>query len=289
MAVFQNGGVLAGIDGSDHSNAVIDYAIWFAKHNQIPLLLLHTIEHSHLSEQIDHNGNLVPNMREHLLDELSDGERLESKQLIADGKRILAMAKEKAQRAGIEDPITKQRHGTLPEALTDLQTGASIVVLGARGEDHDRGNEGLGAQLEAAIRASHKPIFVTRTRFSKPRKVLFAYNGSPTSNKALNQLKQGTFFDSSIELHIVCVQKTLVEAANLIKNAETELKDLDATIFTKAFTGEAVKMLTQYQQEKAIDITVMGAFSHGKIHGFFFGSFTTQMLLEGSGQYLLIR
>ncbi len=289
MAVIQNGMVLAGIDGSDHSNAVIDYAIWFANHNQSSLLLLHTIEHSHLSEQVHHEGNLTPNMREHLLDELSDGERLESKQLIAEGKRILAVAKEKAQRAGIEDPLTKQRHGTLPEALTDLQASASIVVLGSQGEDHDQGKEGLGAQLEAAIRASQKPIFITKTRFSEPRKVLFAYNGSPTSHKALNQLKQGMFFDASIELHIVCVQKTLVEATNLIEDAETELKELGATIFTKAVTGEPVKILTQYQQEKAIDITVMGAFSHGKIHGFFFGSFTTQMLLEGSGQYLLVR
>ena len=44
-------------------------------------------------------------------------------------------------------------------------------------------------------------------------------------------------------------------------------------IVAKAMTGDPVKELTQYQQEKAIDITMMGAFSHGKLHGFIFGSF----------------
>ena len=38
-----------------------------------------------------------------------------------------------------------------------------------------------------------------------------------------------------------------------------------------------------------IDTTAMGAFSHGKLHGFFFGSFTTRMLLESATNFLLIR
>ena len=34
---------------------------------------------------------------------------------------------------------------------------------------------------------------------------------------------------------------------------------------------------------------MMGAFSHSKLHGFIFGSFTTRMLLESETQFLLVR
>jgi nucleotide-binding universal stress UspA family protein len=54
-------------------------------------------------------------------------------------------------------------------------------------------------------------------------------------------------------------------------------------------TGEAVEVITHYQTTHGIDITVMGAFSHGKLHGFFFGSFTTQMLIESNTQFILVR
>lgn len=289
MTALKKGLVLAGIDGSDLSKAVLDYAIWLSNKTALPLKLLHTIEHSHHSEQAHHEGNLTPNIKEHLLDELSDEERLESKQLIAEGKQILNSAKEKAQQAGIAEVIAKQRHGSLPEALTDLENEMAIVVLGSKGEDHANEKQGLGAQLEDAIRVINKPVFIAKSQFSEPKRVLFAYNGSPTSQKALNLLAEGVLFDEAVELHIVCVQKTSVEANDLVEDAQQLLQQAGRTVITQASVGEPVKVLTQYQQEKAIDVTMMGAFSHGKLHGFFFGSFTTRMLLEGTSDYLLIR
>lgn len=289
MSVTPKSVILAGIDGSDFSDAVIEYAIWLSKTNQSPLKLLHTIEHSHHSEQVHHEGNLTPNIKEHLLDELSDEERQESKQLIADGKRLITDAKQKAEQAGVENVIAKQRHGTLPEALSDLESEISMVVLGAKGEDHEGSKAGLGTQLEQAIRAISKPVFIATTSFSEPQKLLFAYNGSPTSQKVLNLLKRNVFFDNQLEIHIVSVQKSMADATNLVEDARTELQAAGLNIVAKAMTGDPVKELTQYQQEKAIDITMMGAFSHSKLHGFIFGSFTTQMLLESTTQFLLIR
>jgi nucleotide-binding universal stress UspA family protein len=289
MRAPNKGLVLAGIDGSVSSDAVIDYAIWFSKQVDQPLKLLHTIEHRHHSEQVHREGNLTPNIREHLLDELSDEERIESKQLIAQGKEILANAKQKAQQAGVGEVIAKQRHGSLPEALMDLESEIALVVLGATGVDHANEKQGLGAQLEDAIRVINKPVFIAKHKFSEPKKIMFAYNGSPTSQKALNLLAQSKLFTTDIEIHVVCVQKTSVEADHLIEDAEHAFEEAGISVISQAYVGEPVKVLTQYQQDKAIDITVMGAFSHGKLHGFFFGSLTTKMLIEGTSQYLLIR
>ena len=38
-----------------------------------------------------------------------------------------------------------------------------MVVLGAKGEDHQGSKAGLGTQLEQAIRAISKPVFIATT------------------------------------------------------------------------------------------------------------------------------
>ena len=289
MTAAIKGLILAGIDGSNLSNSVIDYTIWISKQSQSPVKFLHTIEHSHHSDIPHHEGNLTPNMKENLLEELSDEERLESKQLIADGKTIINNARDKAEQAGLVDIIAKQRHGSLPEALVDLESELSMVVLGSKGEDHVGEKQGLGAQLEEAIRAIHTPVFIVKGEFSTPKKMMFAYNGSPTSKTALQLIAQGHFCNQALELHIVSVKSTLDDAQALIDEATAVFEKSNVAITTKTLVGEAVDELTAYQQENEIDVTAMGAFSHGKVHGFFFGSFTTRMLLESNTNFLLIR
>jgi len=289
MTTHEQGCILACIDGSELGNSVVEHAIWLAQTSQLPIKFLHTIEHSHHSENAHHEGTITPNMKEHLLDELSDEERLESKKLIADGKAILANAKQKAEQAGLSNIIAKQRHGSLSETLVDLKDEISLVVLGAKGEDHDGNKQGLGSQLEEAIRAIHSPIFIVKDAFGQPKKMMLAYNGSPTSQQALNQIKQGQLGDLDLELHIVSVHKEQAQAQTLIDEANTFLANTELRLVTRAIEGETVEELTQYQHHNQIDITTMGAFSHGKVHGFFFGSFTTEMLLECSTHFLLIR
>ena len=290
MTTIDKGLILAGIDGSDLGNAVAGYAIWLSKNSQSPVKFLRTIEHSHHSEHAHHEGTLTPNMKEHLLDELSDEERSESKQLIAEGKAILNNVRQMAEHAGLSDIITKQRHGSLPEALSDLESEIEMVVLGSKGEDHDGNKKALGSQLEGAIRAIHTPVFIVKDEtFSEPKKLMFAYNGSPTSKIALEFIKRGTFCTQSLEVHLVSVQKNIADAELLIKDAKAVLAEGNINIITKALTGDAIDELTAYQQQNDIDTTAMGAFSHGKVHGLIFGCFTTRMLLESSTSFLLIR
>jgi len=289
MAIENKGLILAAVDGSIVSHAVTDYAIWIAKTQQSPIKFLHMIEHSHHSDIPHNEGTLTPNIKEQLLDELSEEERVASKQLITDGKAIINTARARAEQAGLTDIIAKQRHGTLPEALIDLEAELATVVLGAKGEDHQDKQQGLGAQLEQAIRATHTPIFIVKDDFTPPKKMMFAYNGSPTSKIALQLIAQGYFCNQTLELHVVSVSADLNEAQLLIDETNVIFDKENITVKTKAMTGDALVELTTYQTENDIDITAMGAFSHGKVHGFFFGSFTTQMLLNSKTNFLLIR
>ena len=289
MSAIDKKCILACIDGSALSDAVIEQAIWLANHSQFPIKFLHTIERSLLSEQVNHEGTITPNMTENLLSELSGEERIESKRLIADGKIILNSAVQRAEQAGLTNSIAKQRHGTLAEALQDLEMEIAIVVLGATGQDHNSDKKGLGSQLEQAIRASHQPVVIVKKPFVKPRNLMLAYNGSPTSKKAIEIIKRNIFSTQSFNIHIISVQKNIEDAQSLVDEVETALSSISCVLKTKALSGDPVELLTEYQQEHNIDLTMMGAFSHGKIHGFMFGSFTTQMLLDGSSNFFLLR
>lgn len=289
MTTEVNKCILACIDGSTLSDAVIDQAIWLAKNSQFPIKFLHTIEHSHLTEHVHHEGNLTPNMTENLLQDLTDEERTESKRLMAEGKTILNNAIQRAEQAGLTTIIAKQRHGTLSEVLHDLKAEIEIVVLGATGEDHNGDKKGLGSQLEQAIRVTHQPMVIVKKPFVAPHNLMLAYNGSPTSIKAIEILKKELFATQSLNIHIVSVQNNIKDSQRLVDEVETALSSAKYIIKTTALSGDPLEQLTNYQQQHHIDLTMMGAFSHGKIHGFMFGSFTTQMLLDGSTNFFLLR
>lgn len=280
--------ILVGIDGSAISDDLIQYAIWLSQSNALPIKLLHTIEHSHQSENAHHEGNLTPNIRRELLQELSEEERQQSKVLLAKGKALINTAKQKVLDAGIQSVVTQLRHGTLPEAVADLADEIALLMLGSKGKDHKDDEKGLGYHLEQAIKATDKPVFIAKKPLSQPKKVLFAYNGSPTSKRALAMLTKDTIYKEALEVHVVCVNNDQQLAKSLVDEAQQALSKTNHVV-TKVLTGDTITQLTAYQQENAIDITVMGAFSHGKLHGFFFGSFTVKMIQQSETNFLLIR
>lgn len=289
MSENNNNYILVGIDGSDISDSLVQYAIWLAKSNGLTLKLLHTIEHSHNTENPHHEGNLTPNIRRELLKELSEEERVESKALIAKGKTLINAAKETVLAAGIGDVIAKLRHGTLPEAIDDLKAETAFIMLGSKGKSHQGSDKGLGFHLEESIRATDTPVFIAQKQYTQPKKVMFAYNGSPTSKRALAMISQDTLYKEPLEIHIVSVNNDVTVANNLIDEAKAAFAQSNNSIVTKTLSGDTIEQLTQYQKGNNIDITAMGAFSHGKVHGFFFGSFTTKMIQQSDSNFLLIR
>jgi nucleotide-binding universal stress UspA family protein len=54
-------------------------------------------------------------------------------------------------------------------------------------------------------------------------------------------------------------------------------------------TGKPDQVLFEYQEAHDLDMTVMGAFSHTRLHDLLLGSFTTRMLLNSKKPLLLLR
>jgi nucleotide-binding universal stress UspA family protein len=60
-------------------------------------------------------------------------------------------------------------------------------------------------------------------------------------------------------------------------------------LVTVKLEGQPEHALCEYQARQAIDLTIMGAFRHTRLHGLLLGSFTVKMLTKSKGPLLLLR
>ena len=279
--------VMACVDGSELSDSVVDYAAWIAQKVNSPLELVHSIEHSMLLEHTDHSGNLTPNMRENLMKTLSEEEQAESKRLIEQGKQMLEKAKSRIK-VSLKQVMTKQRHGELAETLNDLQDEIRVLVLGLRGQDHSESVNGIGSQLENSIRALQRPIFIVSGEFQAPQSMMLAYNETEGAQKALDMVCQSPLY-RDMAIHVVHVTDQIQQGEEMMEKVASQLKQTGLDYQTSVLSGDPQTQLLAYQDRNNLDMTVMGAFSHGKFRSLFFGSFTLKMLAHNNKPVLLLR
>jgi nucleotide-binding universal stress UspA family protein len=281
--------VLACIDGSALTQAVCDYAAWIAQRINIPLKLLHTIDHHHeKSTSTDLSGNIGLDTQEHLLQDMVDQEQEHSKMRLQQGKAILNEAKERVIQAGITEPLTRLQHGSLLDALADIEQDIRVLVIGARGKQHENQENEVGAKIDSLIRSLHRPILVAYEAFKAPEQIMIAYDGSEAADKAIDMVATSLLYKGLV-CHLVCVSKK-DNAEMLLEQAASKLRAAsDIKIITASLQGEAEKELCAYQTTHNIDMTIMGAFSHTRLHDIVLGSFTHKMLLKTKKPLLLLR
>jgi nucleotide-binding universal stress UspA family protein len=282
--------VLACIDGSTLTESVCDYATWISQKVDAPLKLLHTINHHHeTSVTSDFSGAIGLGAQEHLLEEITNLEQQQSKLKLQQGKLMLQAAKDHIEKKGISDTTSTQRHGDLIEAVIDLEDSIRVLVLGLRGQVHENQENQIGAKLEAVIRSLHRPILIVNGSFKTPKRIMIAYDGSPASDKAVDMVTSSPLYKGLI-CHLVCVNNNENTAAKLLEQATNKLKEADNTeVISAKLKGKTEQELCTYQEQNNIDLTVMGAFSHSRLHDMLLGSFTHKMLVNTNKPLLLLR
>ena len=282
--------ILACIDGSAVTQPVCDYAAWLSKGLEVPLTLLHNIEHTTAVDASaqDLSGAIGLGSKGALLDELTVVEAQRSRLLLEQGKFMLNAARERAALAGVESPTLRQRHDGLTESLIELEDNIRVLVLGMRGEEHEREEQHLGSHLESCIRALHRPILVVNNDFQTPKQIMLAYDGSEASGKALQLLLQSQRF-ALLPIHLVTVGESAADAAVLQTRAMEKLISSGHQVKAATLDGDPGEKLLAYQVENDIDMTLMGAFSHTRLREWVLGSLTVKMLLSSNRPLLLLR
>ena len=281
--------VIACIDGSALSEAVCDYAAWIAQRVDAPLKLLHTIDHHHeMAASADLSGNIGLDSREHLLEEFASTEQQQSKLRLQQGKALLKTAKQRVIDDGIAKPICCLQHGNLVESLAELEESIRVLVIGVRGKIHQDQSQQIGAKLEAMIRSIHRPILVAYEAFKTPERIMIAYDGSEAADKAVDMVATSPLYKGLI-CHLVYVSKN-PNTDNILENVAIKLlQGGSIEVITANLQGKAEDELCKYQSNQNIDMTIMGAFSHTRLHDILLGSFTHKMIVNTKKPLLLFR
>ncbi|MCP1727414.1 nucleotide-binding universal stress UspA family protein [Natronospira proteinivora] len=280
--------IFACIDGSPSSEAVCDAGAWVSQRVGRKLILLHVLDKKVFPTRTDLSGNLGVDTRDHLLDELAELDARRSKLALEAGKRQLQVAVARVKTKGVDSPETLQRHGHFVESLAELQEDTRLLVLGRQGEAHDSG-EGIGSNLENVIRTLSCRILITPPDFIPPKKVLLAYDASPTAKKVLYIVSRSPLF-KGIPIHLLIVGESSEEKQRLLDEAREQLeKEGHAGVITALKPGEVEETMLGYLADEELDMIIMGAYGHSRIRQFLVGSTTTNLLRKSPVPILLMR
>lgn len=280
--------VMACIDNSQSSLAVCDYAAWATQRLSAPLTLLHVLDEERYPTTTDFGGNIGLGSKEHLLEKLTTLDALRAKIALENGQYMLESARSRVVSSGVVSPNLKQRHGHLVESINALQDHIRLLIIGRVGEDSARSARPIGSQIEAVIRAFHRPILIASGNFKKPKKVMLAFDGSANSQKTVQTLASSPLC-TGLSLHIVMAGEDSLENQNRLDRARGTLAASGLQVHAELRKGEVEVVLQAYQTEHAIDLLVMGAYGHSRIRQFLVGSTTSMMLRTTTLPVLLIR
>lgn len=267
-------------DGSAYSQVSYEYAVWLAQRMEIEIEILYVSDRT--DEQTvqtpDYSGNIGIDSYQQLLQQLVkvEGERAKINHQRA--KIILREAKRFFNDRGIAKVKTTHETGFLVDLLQEQEKDSELIILGKRGETANFATEHLGSNLERIVRSSRKPCLVTPREFQPIERLLLAYDGGKSCQKAVQYLVDLAAF-KNLELHVISVAEHGEDkAAKQLKTAEQTLKTGGFSPICQVLSGHAEPVMEKYIEEYHIDFLLMGAYGHSRIRHLVIGSTTTQML-----------
>jgi nucleotide-binding universal stress UspA family protein len=270
--------LLVATDGSLYANSIYDHAAWVANRTGASIHLLHMLDpHHERAGRSDFSGNLTTDDSDELLKEFVCVEAERSKLSRERGKRILNVAKEHLA-AITEVPVSaEQQHGELVEAISRMEEKADLLVIGKRGESADLAKMHLGSSLERVLRASTRPVLVASRQFQPINRVLIAYDGGTSIEKAVAHIISEPLLLGT-QLHLVRTGKIDANAEWFAKEAGAKLREAGFEVDIHLEPGHPEEVIHGLVQSLSIGLLVMGAYGHSRIRNLMLGSTTTALV-----------
>ena len=283
--------ILLCTDGSAYARVSYEYTAWLAQRLEFALEVLYVTDRrgEQAVQTPDFSGSIGIDSYQQLLNELVELEAARAKINHQRAKIILQEAKQFFSARDIHNVKLTHETGFLVDLFHKLEGDSNLIILGKRGENANFATEHLGANMERIVRSSHKPCLVTPREFKPINRILLAYDGGKSCQKAVNYLAKLSAFND-LELHIICVATRGEEAA--LNNVETASEIVKAGGFNpigEVLHGTPEPEMEKYVAAHNIDFLIMGAYGHSRIRHLVIGSSTAQMLRSSHIPVLLFR
>jgi len=277
--------IVALVDGSLYSHSVCDNAAWIAGRTGAELELMHVLGRRHPAGPTNLSGSISLGARSALLQELATHDEQAAKLAQRHGRAILEDAQAHVAEAGIT-ATTRLRLGDLLEEIAEHD--ADMIVIGKRGEAADFAKLHLGSNLERIARTWPKPLFVAARAFRAVKRFLIAFDGGPSSLRALDYVASSPLF-SDLEGHVLMAGPDTEKNRKALGNAAAALESAGMTVDTSLIPGQVDTVIAAAVDTQAIDLLVMGAYGHSRIRSMIIGSTTSEMLRSCKVPVVLLR
>ena len=280
---------VACIDGSALSDTVASYAAWSAKRMNSPLVLLNVLDDKRSGDTSDFSGRIDIDQRQRILEEIAELEEKRAKLAREQGQLFLQAAQDHIS-AEFPEPLLRQRHGNLVDALIEVEDEVRLLVIGRRGKRgaESRRKRRIGHQVEELVRTVSRPVWVVHGEFEEPERILIAYDHSKTAQKAVSMVASSPLF-KGLPVHVVMVGADTKDHQAQLQWADQQLTATGFDVTTAIIAGEVEDALNNYITAHDINAMVMGAYGHSRIRDFFVGGHTNALLQSAQVPVLLLR
>ncbi len=280
-------------DGSVAATTSYQFGAWAAQQLQaiVDVIFVSDVRGQTVATRQNFSGSLELGSTQALLEQIVEVEHDRAQQNHRLAKSILDEAGAFFEKVGLQKVNLIHETGFLVDTIQAYEHQVELVILGRQGESGDVPTGHVGANVESIVRGSDHPCLVTAGRFESMERLLLAYDGSPSCQKMLQYLLLSPLF-KGLELHILSVGK-----GEERHSMETHLAAAKQQAITAGFapictleTGSHPESaIAAYEVENNIDLLLMGAYGHSRVHQVMLGSTTQKILQKSKTSVMLFR
>ncbi len=266
--------ILIPLDGSEHSKAALDYAIWLARGFDGMLIGQHVIDTVSLEGTFFHDVSGSLGFEPYL--DLSTKMREvfdERGKLILENFRETCAARNIRARTFLDT-------GLIANEICERAKVADLVVIGHRGVNEGFTAGMLGSTAETIIRKCPRPIFVSTERFTAVANPLLAYDGSQRASSAMESAAEFCTL-LKLPLTVLTIGREEAPVQAILQQAKAYLGSYAIDVKYETARGFPEQKIIEQLVNLKYDLLFIGAHGHRRIIKMVLGS-TTEYVLRNA-------
>ena len=266
--------VLVPLDGSEHSKAALDYAIWITKKFEGTLFGQHIIDTISLEGTFFHDISGSLGFEPYLDFSSKMRDILDER-----GKVILDEFAARCEKQGVRYS-TFLDMGLIANEICERAKLSDLVVIGHRGVNEEFSTGLLGTTAETITRKCPRPIFVSTKQFAAVENPLLAYDGSQRASSAMECAAE---FCATLRLPltVLTIAKEETLAHTNLQQARSYLASYPIQARYESARGYPEQKIVEHLANHRHDLLFIGAYGHRRIIEMVLGS-TTEYVLRNA-------
>jgi len=266
--------ILVALDGSEHSRAAVEYALWLAEK------FSGTVFGQHVIDTVSIEGTFFQDISGSLGFEPYLDFSVKMREVLEErGKAILEEFRQRCKERGIRCE-TFLDLGIIPNEICERSKVADLVTIGHRGVNEEFSTGLLGGTTESVTRKSPRPVFVSTKRFKEVEHPLLAYDGSQRASSAMESAAE---FCARLKLPltVLYIPKEEASGEKVLHEARSYLSSYGIEVRYELGKGYPEQKIIEVLVNSNYDLLFIGAYGHRRIIEMVLGS-TTEYVLRNS-------